>query len=117
MDAKRTKLDKKLSNILKEASRVACEIQAIDQGPGVPHYDEIEDSANEVGQRLNRMMQTERAGDIAAEQDQHIDCPDCGRRCPVEVKKRKIQSSAGPVELVEPVAHCRHCRRSFFPSA
>jgi hypothetical protein len=23
----------------------------------------------------------------------------------------------GPVELVEAVAHCRRCRRSFFPSA
>jgi hypothetical protein len=23
----------------------------------------------------------------------------------------------GPIELSEPVAHCRRCRRSFFPSA
>jgi hypothetical protein len=28
-----------------------------------------------------------------------------------------VHSMDGPVELIETVAHCRRCRRSFFPSA
>jgi hypothetical protein len=35
----------------------------------------------------------------------------------VEVSRREVHSMDGPVELIETVAHCRRCRRSFFPSA
>ena len=117
MDAKQTELEKRLAEILKQAADVACQIQAVEQGPGTPHYDQIEIPAHEVGQRLSRMVQANRAGEVAAEQRTEIDCPDCGRSCHVEINKREVHSMDGPVELIETVAHCRRCRRSFFPSA
>jgi len=117
MDAKQVKLEEKLTEILKQAADVASQIQAIEQGPGTPHYDQIEIPAHEVGQRLSRMVQANRTGEVAAQQRIECNCPDCRRSCRVEINKREVHSMDGPVELIERVAHCRRCRRSFFPSA
>lgn len=117
MDAKQAELEEKLAGILKQAADVASQIQAIEQGPGTPHYDQIEIPAHEVGQRLSRMVQASRTGEVAAEQRTECDCPGCGLSCPVEVSRREVHSMDGPVELIETVAHCHRCRRSFFPSA
>jgi len=116
MDAKQAELEGKLAEILKRASGIACQIQAAAQGPGTPHYDEIELPAHEVGQRLSRMVQENRAGDVATGQCTEIDCPDCERSCRVEINQRTVHSMDGPVDLVETIAHCCRCRRSFFPS-
>jgi hypothetical protein len=116
MDAKEAELERKLAESLRRAAEIASQIQAAKQGSGTPHYDEIEVPAHEVGQRLSRLVQESRAGDVATQQRGEIECPDCGRVCPVEVNKRTVHSMDGPVELIETVAHCRHCRRSFFPS-
>lgn len=117
MDAKQAILEEKLTGILKQAADVASQLQAIEQGPGTPHYDRIEIPAHEIGQRLSRMVQASRTGDVAAQQRPECDCPDCGQSCQVEVSRREVHSMDGPVELIETVAHCRRCRRSFFPSA
>lgn len=117
MDAKQAELEKKLAEILKQAADIACQIQAVEQGPGTPHFDQIEIPAHEVGQRLSRMVQACRTGEVAAEHPSECDCPGCGHSWPVEVYKREVHSMDGPVELIETVAHCRRCRRSFFPSA
>ncbi|MCA9197580.1 MAG: hypothetical protein KDA87_08590 [Planctomycetales bacterium] len=73
MDAKRQQLEEKLELQLMQAAHTAAELQALEQGDRVPHFDEIE--------------------------------------------MRDVHSMDGPIELTEPVAHCRRCRRSFFPSA
>lgn len=117
MDAKQAELEEKLAEILDQAADVACQIQAIEQGSVTPHYDQIELPAHEVGQRLSRMVQASRTGEVAAEQGPECDCPACGRSCRVEASKREVHSMDGPVELIETVAHCHRCRRSFFPSA
>ena len=117
MDAKQKQLQEKLDELLKQAAEVASQIQAEEQGTGVPHYDDIEIPAHEMGQRLSRLIQSARTGDVAAGQDLEIACPDCGRSCRIETKRREVHSMDGPLELTEPVAYCRHCRRSFFPSA
>lgn len=117
MDAKQAALEEKLAEILKQAADVASQLQAIEQGPGTPHYDQIEIPAHEVGQRLSRMVQANRTGDVAARQCLECDCPDCAQSCQVEVSKREVHSMDGLVELIETVAHCHRCRRSFFPSA
>lgn len=116
MDAKQAHLEEKLANLLKQTSEVAAQLQAAQQGPGTPHYDQIELPAHEVGQRLSQLIQSTRTGDVAAEQQAQVECPDCGKPCGVEAKRREVHSMDGPVELVETVAHCRRCRRSFFPS-
>lgn len=116
MDAKQQRLEEKLEELLKQAAKIAAEIQAEEQGPGTPHYDEIETSAHDVGQRLSRKIQSGRSADVAAEHDLEATCPDCGQACRVETKPREVQSVDGPTELLETVAYCRRCRRSFFPS-
>ena len=117
MDAKQAVLKEKLNGILEQAAGVAAEIQALEQGPGTPHYDQIEIPAHEIGQRLSRMIQASRIGEVAAGQHTECDCPECGLSCPVELSRREVHSMDGPVELIETVAYCRRCRRDFFPSA
>lgn len=117
MDAKLMKLEEKLDEILKQAADVASQIQAIQQGHGTPHYDEIEIPAHEVGQRLSRLVQKSRTKEIVAEQSAECRCPGCAASCPVETNTRQLHSMDGPLEMIESVAHCRRCRRSFFPSA
>ena len=117
MDAKRNALEEKLADLMKQTAVIAAELQAIEQGPQTPHYDQIELPAHEVGQRLSRMIQTSRVRDVAAANLEEAACPDCHQACPVETHNREVQSMDGPIELTETVAHCRRCRRSFFPSA
>jgi uncharacterized protein with PIN domain len=117
MDAMQAGLDEKLADLLKQAAEVASEIQAQKQGSGTPHYDDIEIPAHEVGQQLSRMIQSARNDDVAVGHIADVDCPECGKSCPVKTSRREINSMDGPVELLENVAHCRQCRRSFFPSA
>ena len=117
MDAKQRALEERLSDLLNQASVIAAQLQAVEQGPATPHYDQIELPAHQVGQRLSRMIQTSRVRDVAATNLEEVACPDCGQACSVETQQREVQSIDGPIELTENVAHCRRCRRSFFPSA
>jgi len=117
MDAKRIGLEEKLEFHLQQASVTAAQLQAMEQGTATPHFDQIEQPAHEVGQQLSRLIQTSRARDVAAENLQDAACPDCGASCAVETRNREVHSMDGPIELTETVAHCRRCRRSFFPSA
>jgi hypothetical protein len=117
MDARRERLEKKLEDLLGQASAVAAELQRVEQGSRTPHYDEIELPAHALGQRFSRMIQRDGAREVAASQAVEAACPDCGRKCRVKTKTREVHSMDGPVELMETVAKCRPCRRSFFPSA
>ena len=117
MDANETQLREKLEHHLKLATTIAAEIQAFEQGDGVPHFDQIELPAHALGQRFSRAIQEERARDVALKELGRVYCPDCKKQCRVEIEPREVTSVDGPIELTEPVAHCRPCRRSFFPSA
>jgi len=117
MDANRTRLQKKLDDLLKDASTVAAELQALEQGGKTPHYDQIELPAHALGQQFSRMIQAERAREVAVAELHDAACPDCGRKCAVKTNSREVHSMDGPLKLLETVAHCRRCRRSFFPSA
>jgi len=117
MDAKQILLQEKLQDLLKQASSVAAEIQAVEQGDGTPHFDQIEIPAHALGQQFSRMIQSERAREVAAGGLADAACPDCGCKCGVETTTREVNSMDGPVKLTETVASCRRCRRSFFPSA
>lgn len=117
MDAKKQQLEKNLAFHMKQASSLAAEIQALEQGDRVPHFDEIEIPAHDLGKKLSRAIQEERAREVALQELGRVYCPDCKKQCRVEIEPRKVHSMDGPIELTEPVAHCRRCRRSFFPSA
>ena len=117
MDAKRTELEAKLEDYLKQASAVAAQLQGLEQDGSTPHFDQIELPAHELGQRLSRQIQTRRARDVATDGLQSVRCPDCGCLCGVEAQEREVKSIDGSIELTEAVAYCHPCRRSFFPSA
>ncbi len=117
MDAKQAALEAELAEHLQRAAEVASRLQKLEQGRGTPHYDQIESAAHEVGQRLSRMVQRTRAGDVAIEHPGEAKCPDCRRSCPVETETRQVTSTDGPVDVTETRAYCTCCRRSFFPSA
>ena len=117
MDAKQRRLQEKLEDLLSQATAVAVEIQAIEQAPGTPHYDQIELPAHALGQRFSRMIQRERAREVAGGGLGDAGCRKCGPKCGVTTKAREVHTMDGPTEVVETVAKCRHCRRSFFPSA
>lgn len=117
MDAKEAALEEKLARILREAAEVGAEIQAIQQGPGTPHYDQIESHAHQSGQRLSQLIQQRRTAEVTAKAAPELNCPDCGKTCRVKTKTREVLSEDGSVELLENVAHCTRCRRDFFPSA
>ena len=115
MDAKRHDLEEKLQESLRQAAAIATQLQALDQGEGTPHFDQIEMPAHEVGQQLSQLVQTTRARELAADALQDVPCPTCGKRCSVETSNRKVHSIDGHIDLMETVAHCSRCRRSFFP--
>jgi hypothetical protein len=82
-----------------------------------PHYSTIERAAVTLGLRLSRRAQERGAREIAAMCDSEVTCPTCQSTCQVETKTRDVISIDWAGELTEAVAHCRKCRRSFFPAA
>lgn len=117
MDANLVRLEKKLTDLLKQAAAVAAELHTLEQSDKKLHYDDIELPAHDLGQRFSRMVQADRARELAASELGDAACPDCGSMCQATTKSREVHSMDGPIELLETVAHCRRCRRSFFPSA
>ena len=117
MDAKEAQVREKFEFHLKQATELAAQLQAIEQGDRVPHYDEIELPAHDMGQRFSRAIQEERARELALREFKGCRCPECNQLVRVEIEPRPVTSMDGPIEMTEPVAHCRRCRRSFFPSA
>jgi len=118
MDAVRSCLAEEKSRLLQRLAEIAVEEQR-ERGvfARTPHLTELEDESLALGQLLSRLSLARSAAEVTATGDASAACPTCGARHPVAAKKRTIESLAGPIELVESVAHCPACRRDFFPSA
>jgi hypothetical protein len=111
-------LQEKMRHLLKETAEVSAEIQRIDGSQAeVPHYSQIEEAAHETGKELSRMIQQSRICEVALTAPPQAACPTCGDVWEVAHPRRSIKSIDGPVETLEPKAHCPRCRRDFFPSA
>lgn len=118
MDGRVEGLQEKLQQLLKEAAEVSAELQKLDGSQAeVPHYSQIEDAAHETGKELSRMIQQSRIREVALASAPQAGCPGCGDVCEVVHPQRSVKSMDGPVETLEPKAHCPRCRRDFFPSA
>lgn len=92
--------------------------EAFPDGPGLDvSLAEMEDVAAMATRAMVRgaveEMTKEQAGLLGAE----ARCPTCGTSCELRRKVRDITVRGGTASLDEPVAHCRRCRRDFFPSA
>jgi hypothetical protein len=118
MDAAPNSHDEEKQRLLTRLAELMIEEQ-VEQGVflGTPHYSIIERAAMKLGRDLSRQAQERGAREVAARCAAEVACPSCQAMCRVEVKKRKVTSTDGPVELTETVAFCCRCKRSFFPSA
>ena len=90
MDAKKKQLKEKYDFLLKQAAGAAVELQVLEQGEGTPHYDQIELPAHAAGQEFSRLIQSERARELAASHLNDAPCPDCGCKCKVEIQNRTV---------------------------
>jgi hypothetical protein len=118
MHGRKDQLQKKLHDLIQQTSQVAAELEALERQPGeVPAYRQIEQVAHQAGRQLSCAIQQTQLTELANQHLQPVPCPECQTVCGVQSKKRTAQSLDGPVELLEPQAHCPLCRRDFFPSA
>lgn len=118
MDDKTQKLKEKLDRLLREAAEAAAELQAAERGAGQPvHFSQIEAAAHQVGSQLSCRIQERTARELAADVPQEAPCPTCGTLCRLNITRRTVHSTDGPLDLWEPHGHCTRCRRDFFPSA
>ncbi len=80
-------------------------------------FAELEDECIEVGDLLTAAMLQQRVAQRQPPRKPPA-CPTCGRQANLdpEEEPRVLQTDRGEVEWTEPTYHCRHCRRSFFPS-
>lgn len=118
MDAKQTALQEEKRRLLQRLADIEVEQQR-QRGTfdSVPHYSVLEQAAHGLGQELSRLTQHRAACEVAAASKATSACPQCGQNASVGMSKRTVCSLDGPVEVLEPVACCPACRRTFFPSA
>jgi hypothetical protein len=118
MDATLRKLEEEKSRLMARLSEISVEEQR-HRGlfESTPHFSEIEDAGRKLGQFLSRMSQSRLVAEVAAGERIARECPQCGQVCSVITVKRTVTGLDGPMEIMEPKAHCPACRRDFFPSA
>jgi hypothetical protein len=111
-------LKERLERSLREAAEIEAELSRAEGAiRGVPHYSVIEGRAHELGKELSRVVQQRQMNELAADQAITAKCPTCGARCPVETKRRPLQSVDGTTRVAEARGYCLGCRRAFFPVA
>lgn len=118
MDAtQRSRLEKK-KELLKQLAELEID-EMVEQGVFLetPHYSIIERQAMTLGRELSRQAQERAAREVAASCDGQVACPTCQAPCQTETTTTGAASIDGRGRLTEAKAHCRKCRRSFFPSA
>jgi hypothetical protein len=92
--------------------------EAFPKGPGLDvTLADMEDVAAMATQAVVRGAVEEMTKEQADLLGEETPCPTCGTSCKLERKTRDIRVRGGTASLDEPVAHCRRCRRDFFPSA
>jgi hypothetical protein len=81
---------------------------------------EIEDVCLDIREILTEQMLAEslrRQAEASVNSASETSCPSCGESLNSTSRHpRKITTRAGEAAWVEPEAHCRQCRRAFFPS-
>jgi hypothetical protein len=118
MDGNVEALKEKLERLMREAAETAADLQIAERGRRGPvHFSQIEAAAHAVGCALSSGIQERVVREAVSDVPAKLPCPDCGALCKVKFDRRTIQSTDGPVVVLEPECHCRRCRRDFFPSA
>jgi DNA repair exonuclease SbcCD ATPase subunit len=116
--ARIARLRERLERTLREAAKIEVELSRADGTiRGVPRYSVIEGRAHELGKQLSRTVQQQQMNELAAEQAATAKCPTCNARCPLETRRRPLQSVDGEAEVADSRGYCPGCRRAFFPAA
>jgi hypothetical protein len=118
MDAAQQGREEERKRLLNRLAELMIEDQ-VEEGVflGTPHFSVIEAAAVKLGNQLSRKAQERAAGEIAANCGSTASCPTCDSECEVTSQKRDVTSTSGVLKMIEAIAHCHKCRRSFFPSA
>lgn len=118
MDAAQQGREEERKRLLNRLAELMIEDQ-VEEGVflGTPHFSVIEAAAVNLGSQLSRKAQERAAGEIAANCGSTASCPTCDSECEVTSQKRDVTSTSGVLKMIEAIAHCHKCRRSFFPSA
>jgi hypothetical protein len=118
MDAAYDALEREKLRLLERVAEIEAQ-QHRQQGlfDKVPHFNEIEEAGQKLGRFLSRLSQSRLVNEVAACEVVVRACPTCHEACKVEMVKRTVTGLDGPLDVIEPKAHCPACRRDFFPSA
>lgn len=104
----------RLKELVEEVKAVFCESSSLDGRPKT--FSELEEECIRAGDWLTAAVLEAR---VAARMSLKTVpcCPRCHREGEQEPDEpRVLQTDRGEVSWLEPAYHCRHCRRSFFPS-
>lgn len=80
-------------------------------------FEAVEVRAAEIGDMLMREIAVQRHRIANLEPPaEHANCPDCQQPCQIAgLRRKKLETIRGQIEIEEPEYHCHKCRRSFFP--
>ena len=111
-------VQRKLEQVFEEATDLAVEAVLAGWDRKTPlHFSQIEAGARRLASLWSCRIQEWAAREMTAEAPDTAACPTCGEVCSLEVEARTIQSTDGPVPILEWKGTCTRCRRDFFPSA
>jgi hypothetical protein len=80
-------------------------------------FEAVEARAAQIGDMLMReiAIARHRLANLSPPAAQS-NCPDCQQPCQQSgLRRKKLQTIRGEIEIDEPEYHCHKCRRSFFP--
>ena len=118
MDGVSEQVQRKLEQVFEEATDLAVQAVLAGWDRKTPlHFSRIEEGARRLAGLWSCRIQEWAAREMTAETPDTAACPTCGKVCSLELEARVIQSTDGPVPILEWKGTCTRCRRDFFPSA
>ena len=118
MDGISERLQQKLERVFLEAKDTILETVLAGWDRKTPlHFSQIEAASHRLAAHWSCCFQEWAAREMTAESPDSAACPTCGETCSLELVARTIQSTDGPVPILEWKGTCTRCRRDFFPSA
>ena len=117
MDGVSEQVRQKLEQVFEEATDLAVETVLAGWDRKTPlHFSKIEEGARRLAGLWSCRIQEWAARELTAETPDSAACPTCGEMCSLELEGRTVQSTDGPVPILEWKGTCTRCRRDFFPS-
>ena len=118
----KTKLSSQLLQEFRELAarwgKIAAERASSAVGPDQMDFQDMEQLAAVFAAGLTQGTLTTLLAQLSQTLPKDQACPECGHLCVVEFKDRDLTLESGQrLPLHEPVCHCPHCRRDFFPPA